>query len=226
MNMIQRMKGEDPGPKPQQALPSSAVHQIAKVYGTSPILQCRITLDLVVIAYFFLLRVGEYTPTTPHRGQHKCTVPLQKGDITFWHQTRVIPMDSPLERLLQADGATINLANQKKGCQCISHPIGGSNHIPSRSLATRLLDALSGLPTNIALGTSQVTGWEILEAVRQGARWDNLHLAGYDYAHIGTTQPPFQRGHQAMPGRFQQGRDPTHGPVVLQHLPKNTSNPK
>jgi hypothetical protein len=71
-NMIRRWKGEDPGPKPQQVLPL----WIAEVYGTSPILQCCIMLDLVVSAYFFLLRVGEYTLTTPCRGQHKRTVPL------------------------------------------------------------------------------------------------------------------------------------------------------
>jgi hypothetical protein len=193
--MIRRWKGEDPGPKPQQALPSSAVHQIAKVYRTSPILQCRITLDLVVIAYFFLLQVGDYTLTTPCRGQHKCTVPLRKGDITFWHETRVIITDSPLERLLQADGATINLANQKNGVKDakVSHTLSGDPTIcPCRSLA-RLVDTLSGLPTDTALGTfrtatgtSQVTGREILEAVRQGARWDNLHLAGYNCTHIGT----------------------------------------
>jgi hypothetical protein len=103
--MIQRWKGEDPGPKPQQVFPSSTVRRITEVYGTSLILRHRITSDLVVIAYFFLLQVGEYTPTTPRRGQHKCSVPLQKGDITFCHQTMVIPTDSPLECLLQADGA-------------------------------------------------------------------------------------------------------------------------
>jgi hypothetical protein len=55
------------------------------------------------------------------------------------------------------------------------------------------VDALSSLSTDTTLGTfrtatrtSQVTGQEILEAVCQGARWDYLYLAGYDYAHIGT----------------------------------------
>jgi hypothetical protein len=68
----------------------------------------------------------------------------------------------------------------------VSHtPLGDPTICPCRSLA-RLVDALSGLPTDTATGTSQVTGREILEAVRQGARWDNLHLAGYDYTHIGT----------------------------------------
>jgi hypothetical protein len=92
--------------------------------------------DLVVIAYFFLLRVGEYTLTTLRRGQHKHTVPLRKGDITFWHETRVIPVVSPLERLLQADGATINLANQKNRVKDakVSHtPSGDPTICPCRS---------------------------------------------------------------------------------------------
>jgi hypothetical protein len=182
-----KMERGGSGPQATAGTPSSAVHQIAKVYRTSPILQCSITLDLVVVAYFFLLRVGEYTPTTPRRGQHKCTVPLQKGDITFWHQTRVIPVDSPLERLLQADGASIKLANQKNRVKDakVSHtPSGDPTICPCRSLA-RLVDTLSSLPADTALGTfctatrtSQVTGREVLETVRQGARWDNLHLAG------------------------------------------------
>jgi hypothetical protein len=88
-----------------------------------------------------------------------------------------------------------NLANQKNGVKDtkVSHtPSGDPTICPCRYLA-RLVDALSGLPADPALGTfgtatgtSQVTGQEILEAVRQGARWDNLHLVGYDYAHIGT----------------------------------------
>jgi hypothetical protein len=104
-------------------------------------------------------------------------------------------VDSPLERLLQADGATINLANQKNGVKDtkVSHtPSGDPTICPCRSLA-RLVDAIRELPTDTTLGTfstatgtSQVTGWEILEAVRQGARWDNLHLVGYNCTHIGT----------------------------------------
>jgi hypothetical protein len=75
----------------------------------------------------------------------------------------------------------------------VSHTRSGDPIVcPCRSLA-RLVDALSSLPTNTALrtfctatATSQFTGREILEAVHQGARWDNLHLVGYDYTHIGT----------------------------------------
>jgi hypothetical protein len=100
-------------PRPQQALPSSTIHTIAMTYGNLHSLKRQVTADLVMVAYFFLLRVGEYTPTTPKKGSAKQTTPLQKRDITFWHNTHTIPTDSPVQQLQQADGVTINLANQK-----------------------------------------------------------------------------------------------------------------
>jgi hypothetical protein len=133
-NMIRRWKGEDPGPKPQQVLPSSAVHQIAKVYGTSPILRRRIMSDLVVVAYFFLLRVGEYTLTTPHRGgaaqmhcpslkgAHHILAP-DKGD-----PRRLTPGTPPQSRWGHYKPGQPE--ERSEGCQSISHPIRGSNHMP------------------------------------------------------------------------------------------------
>jgi hypothetical protein len=54
-------------------------------------------VDLVVVAYFFLLRVRDYTPTTPKKGSAKWTIPLRKRDITFWYNMHTIPTDSPVE---------------------------------------------------------------------------------------------------------------------------------
>jgi hypothetical protein len=73
--MIRRWKAEDPAPRPQQALPSSTIHMIAMTYGNSLSLKRWVTADLVVVAYFFLLRVGEYTPTTQKKGSAKQTIP-------------------------------------------------------------------------------------------------------------------------------------------------------
>jgi hypothetical protein len=113
-DMIRRWKAEDPAPpRPQQALPSSTIHMIAMTYGNSLSLKRWVTADLVMVAYFFLLRVREYTPTTPKNGSAKQTIPLWKQDITFWHNTHTIPTDSPVKWLQQADGVIINLANQK-----------------------------------------------------------------------------------------------------------------
>jgi hypothetical protein len=48
---------------------------IAMTYGNSLSLKRRVTADLVVVAYFFLLRVREYTPTTLKKGSAKQTIP-------------------------------------------------------------------------------------------------------------------------------------------------------
>jgi hypothetical protein len=126
-DMIRRWKAEDPVPRPQQALPSSTIHMIAMTCGNSHSLKRQVTADLVMVAYFFLLRVGDYTPTTPKKGSAKQSIPLWKRDITCWHNTHTIPTDSPVERLQQADGVTINLANQKNGAKDVkvSHSQSG-----------------------------------------------------------------------------------------------------
>jgi hypothetical protein len=110
-----------------------------------------------MVAYFFLLRVGEYTPTTPKKGSAKRTIPLQKWDITFWHNTHTIPTDSPVERLQQADGVTINLANQKNGAKDakVSHSQSGDKTLfPYRSLAC-LVAELRDFPADAPIGTYQ-----------------------------------------------------------------------
>jgi hypothetical protein len=77
-DMICRWKVEDPAPRPQQALPSSTIHMIATTYGNSLSLKRRVTADLVMVAYFFLLRVREYTPTTPKKGSAKQTTSVNR----------------------------------------------------------------------------------------------------------------------------------------------------
>jgi hypothetical protein len=125
---------------------------IAMTYGNSLSLKRWVTAGLVMVAYFFLLRVREYTPTTTKKGSAKQTIPLQKQDITFWHNTHTIPTDSPVERLQQADGVTINLANQKNGAKDakVSHSQSGDKTLcPCRSLAhlvAELRDFLADTP--------------------------------------------------------------------------------
>jgi hypothetical protein len=166
---------------------------------------------------------GRIHPNQPVQGAAQMHCPSPKGG----HHTlapdkgdprRLIPGTPPPSRWGHYKPGQPE--EQSEGCQSISHPVGGSNHVPMQ-----VFSQIDGhpfrLPTDTALGTfrtatgtSQVTGRDILEAVCQGARWDNLHLAGYDYTHIGT-HSLHSRGATRMPGRFQQGRDPAHGPVVL-----------
>jgi hypothetical protein len=149
---------------------------------------------------------GRIHPDHPSRGQHKCTIPLRKGGITFWHQTRVIPADSPLERLLQADGATINLANQKNRVKDakVSHtPSGDPAICPCRSLA-RLVDALSSLPADLPHCNWNFPGYRPGDSGGSPPRGEvgQPPFSGVRLHPHRHPQPPFRRGHQAMPGRF------------------------
>ena len=151
--------------------------------------------DLVTVAYFFLLRVGEYTPTAARKGKKKRTVALRKKDITFWKDKQILPNNSTLAELLQADGVTINLANQKNGkrnTQLFHSHSNDINFTPTRSLA-RLVHLIRDQPDDTPLGSYQDSnGWkqasarQILAAVRLGAHRDNLASRGYDLKRVGT----------------------------------------
>jgi hypothetical protein len=69
--------------------------------------------DLVIIAFFYLLRVGKYT--TPHHARTKRTIPLQDCNIRLWYQGKIIPHSAGLQALLRADSATILIAHTKNG---------------------------------------------------------------------------------------------------------------
>jgi hypothetical protein len=93
--------------------------------------------DLILIAFYYLLRVGEYT-VKGSRNSTKQTVQFKYKDITFFcknarGQLRCLPRDAPDHLIATADGATLKLDNQKNGWKgvCIFHEINGDNmHCP------------------------------------------------------------------------------------------------
>jgi hypothetical protein len=60
-------RAEDPAPRPQLALPVSVFQDIMSHEGASLDPKDQALANLVVIAFFFLLRVGEYTLPTGNR---------------------------------------------------------------------------------------------------------------------------------------------------------------
>jgi hypothetical protein len=71
--------------------------------------------DICTIAFYFLLRVGEYTVSSP--GKRCWTVKFQVRDVIFWRNGSIIPNTAPFETLLQADGVHLTINNQKNGDQ-------------------------------------------------------------------------------------------------------------
>jgi hypothetical protein len=87
--------------------------------------------DLILIAFYFLLRVGEYT-VKGKRNNTKRTVQFRMRDVTFfkkdkWGRLKQIPRNTPARVILSADAATLKLDNQKNGWKgvCISHHSNG-----------------------------------------------------------------------------------------------------
>ena len=94
--------------------------------------------DLTMIAFYYLLRIGEYT-TKGARNNSKQTKEFKLGDITFFSkdargQLHCLPCDAPVDLILAAKGATMKLDNQKNVYQeCIGDPI----YCPVRALGRR-----------------------------------------------------------------------------------------
>ena len=102
--------------------------------------------DLVLIAFYYLLRVGEYT-TKAARANTKQTVQFKLEDITFFGHGRnekliqLAPSASDQE-LLRAHSATLKIDNQKNGWKgvCIHQEANGEEFLcPVKALARRVI---------------------------------------------------------------------------------------
>ena len=190
-SFLRQCKKKDPPAKPQQALPSSTIKWLVSRFAKGPLKRIRVAVHLIVVAFFFLLRVGEYTPSAKPRQ----TIPLRKKDIKLWRNHKVLPSDSPLEVLFTTDAVTINLANQKNGkkndtLHHSSSKCPGFNPVESMAY---LIHELHGLPATTPIGTyktghttEQVTPDTIRTLIQIGAAGDNLPSRGYSFDRIGS----------------------------------------
>ncbi len=100
--------------------------------------------DLILIAFYYLLRVGEYT-IKHTRNESKQTVQFRMQDVTFFKRDRTgnlrqLPRAAPHTDIMSADSATLKLDNQKNGWKgvCIHQEKNGDHyHCPVRALGRR-----------------------------------------------------------------------------------------
>ena len=111
-------KNKDLAPKPQLALLISVIEDVMKNEGASQSPKDQALADLVVLTFFCLLRVGEYTPRAalkdapPKSGEMICSFGGSVHQVSwtdFLHFPRI------LADLLTADSVTVTLDNQKNG---------------------------------------------------------------------------------------------------------------
>ena len=100
--------------------------------------------DLVIVAFYYLLRVGEYT-IKGNRNNSKQTVQFRLQDVTFFKRDhagrlRQLSRFASDEDILTADGATLKLDNQKNGWKgvCVHQEHNGERlGCPVRALGRR-----------------------------------------------------------------------------------------
>ena len=107
--------------------------------------------DLTMVAFYYLLRVGEYT-IKGTRNETKQTVQFKLEDITFFKKNtvgklRCLLRDAPEHMIMTADGATLKLDNQKNGWKgvCVYHEANGDPvNCPVRALGRRVRSIRKG----------------------------------------------------------------------------------
>ncbi|KAG7360527.1 hypothetical protein IV203_035626 [Nitzschia inconspicua] len=108
---IENYRRHDPPPKRKLALPHLAIEYLNVTRAdNNPLYQA--IHDLCTIAWFYLLRVGEYTQTT--QTARRRTIQFRLEDVTLWNHTQVLRSTLPLQTLLsQCTAATLRISNQK-----------------------------------------------------------------------------------------------------------------
>ena len=83
--------------------------------------------DMILIAFYFLLRIGEYTTKTRRKKKTR-TRQFREQDVTFFTKNKrgdmlALPRTASDESILNADAATMRISNQKNGSAgaCVHH---------------------------------------------------------------------------------------------------------
>ena len=143
--MLQGWKKEDPPVMKKLPVEADVPDYIASIgeLPTSNELDKAVG-DLSLIAFYYLLRVGEYTVKS-HRNETKQTIQFRLQDVTFFIRDaagvlRQLSRNAPAHVILRADSATLKLDNQKNGWKgvCIHQEANGEPYLcPVRALARR-----------------------------------------------------------------------------------------
>jgi hypothetical protein len=148
--------------------------------------------DLIAIAFFYLLRVGEYT--FPQRNRRTRTQQFRAQDVRFWIAGQLLPPTASLTLLLQADSATLTIDNQKNGNrgETIHHEANPeATFCPVKSLARRVhFIRQRAMPASTPLSyigpNDHVLASDIVAAVRHATAATGLLAQGYTTARVGS----------------------------------------
>ena len=142
--LVKGLRRQDPPPIPQLAVLVSVPEDACKRGLHSLCPRTQATVDLINIAFYYLLWCGEYTAprfVKRRNGSLKRATQTKQfcaGDIGFWKHGALLPRSLPLHILIMAESATMKITNQKNGCmgQMIHHESFALDLSPVQLLAS------------------------------------------------------------------------------------------
>ncbi|KAL9178895.1 hypothetical protein ACHAXT_011868 [Thalassiosira profunda] len=158
--------------------------------------------DLVMVAFYYLLRVGEYT-TKKRRKTRTRTRQFRIKDVTFFRKNDLgllvaIPRTASDEAIMSADAATLRISNQKNGDAgaCVHHEriIEAGDLCPVRALGRRVVQTRRHCKSGRAflcsywddVGRGDVTDGNIRFAVKFAAKALNYEARGIPIERVDT----------------------------------------
>ena len=200
--LMEGFRREDPPAIPQLAVPISVPEYCCTTGLAAKDPKLQAIGDLPIIAFYYLLRVGEYTQpryiiVNGKQRRATRTVQFRIGDIGFFKDNAQLPRNSPLPLLLTADQCTLKITNQKNGRmgETINHHAIKDNPLcPVKALARRVHHILSNDGTtktllcavkiNTPIQTQShwynITSSDMLTNLRSAITALSLHKGGID----------------------------------------------
>jgi hypothetical protein len=150
-------KKKDPPPKRVKPVPVQVIHWIMTAARLGAQVENLAVADMIALAFFFLLRPGEYTATPSE------TTPFAFRDVALFHGMRRLNLSTATDaELLSATFSTLEFTTQKNGVRGEVIGLGRSGHTnlcPVLSLARRIIHLRQNdAPPTTPLATYFVAG--------------------------------------------------------------------
>ena len=137
--LLESYRRTDKAPVPKLAVPVKVVNHLRAKSTIKNDPKTTAVADLCLIAFYYLLRVGEYTYHNPN--QNRRTQQFRLCDITLWQNTTKLDPRLPEGILMKrATAATLNISNQKNGVrqQTIHQEAIHNPNCPVRAIIRRV----------------------------------------------------------------------------------------
>jgi hypothetical protein len=138
VSAIQGWARQDPAPRRQRPFPIQLLAELAAATAADPTPASECRRDMIVIAFFFLLRAGEYSSSSS-----ESAAPFRLSDVELLRgEVRLDLMNAPPHLLLSATTSYLIFTTQKNGVrnEKIGHGVTGHHIInPTTALARRVL---------------------------------------------------------------------------------------